>query len=316
MLGEHLSPARFDALLESAQAAPRWLDIDPEAVHTHYNRNGFLVSHRLPEHPLFDLEPLFRLCRRMPPQAVKHRFGIVPGNAHFDTSNVTYNRGLTLDDAIDHLEEKRAYIAIYNPEKDPEYKPVIEGLVGELGLATRSLERGFNWYSTYIFISANDSVTPYHMDREMNFLLQVRGRKTVQLWDPRDSGVMTPAQRDFLFSYGDNSRPTWHDGLPAKAHVFELQPGLGVHHPFIAPHLVTTGPNLSVSLAITFRSPQSDIWTDAHVYNYKLRRLGLGRIPVRENDLVDVAKANFIRAVRKARAAVKGEAPEVADAAH
>jgi len=316
MLGEHLSEERFRSLLESAQSGPRWLEIDREAVHEHYNRAGFLVSHRLHQHPLFELEPLFSLCRRMPRHAVKHRFGIVPGDAHFDTSNVTYSRGLTLEDALDHLVDKRAYIAVYNPEKDPEYKPVIEGLLGELGLATRGLERSFNWYSTYLFISANDSVTPYHMDREMNFLLQIRGRKTVQLWDPRDTGVMTPAQRDFLFSYADDSRPGWHEGLPAKARAFELAPGRGVHHPFIAPHLVTTGPNLSVSLAITFRSPQSDIWSDAHFYNYKLRRFGLGRIPVRENDLVDATKANFIRALRRARAAVKGEAAQMADTAH
>jgi hypothetical protein len=316
MLGEDLSQERFRALLATAEAAPRWLDIDPAAVREHYNRRGFLVSHRLPEHPLFELEPLFRLCRRLPRQAVKHRFGIVPGDAHFDSSNTRYNGGLTLDDAIEQLEAKRAYIAIYNPEKDPEYKPVIEGLLGELGLAAQGLEPWFNWYSTYIFVSANDSVTPYHMDREMNFLLQIRGRKTVQLWDPRDSGVMTPAQRDFLFSYADDSRPTWHDGLPKLANVFELRPGLGVHHPFIAPHLVTTGPNVSVSLAITFRSPRSDIWSDAHVFNYKLRRFGLGRIPVRENDLVDATKAGCIRALRRARATFKGQAPQVADTAH
>ena len=26
------------------------------------------------------------------------------------------------------------------------------------------IEPGMNWYSTYIFISTQDSVTPYHMD--------------------------------------------------------------------------------------------------------------------------------------------------------
>src|SRR5262249_53345122 len=136
MLGETLSEERFRSILETTQAAPRWLELDPKAVHAHYNTSGFLVSHRLQAHPLFELEPLFRLCRRMPPQAVKHRFGIVPGNAHFDTSIVTYRQGLTLEDAIEHLVEKRAYIAVYNPERDPEYQPVIEGLLGELGLAT------------------------------------------------------------------------------------------------------------------------------------------------------------------------------------
>jgi hypothetical protein len=316
MLGDYLTEGRFNALLAAAEPAPRWLALDPAAVREHYNRSGFLVSHRLAEHPMFELEPLFRLCRRMPRHAVKHRFGIVPGNAHFDTSIVKYREGLTLEDAIDHLEEKRAYIAIYNPEKDPEYKPVIEGLLAELGLALRGEERAFNWYSTYVFISANDAVTPYHMDREMNFLLQIRGRKQVQLWDPHDRVVMTPAQRDYLFSYADDSRPPWHEGLPAKARIFDLQPGLGVHHPFVAPHLVTTGPNLSISLAITFRTPRSDVWSDAHVFNYKLRRFGLGRIPVGQSAAVDTVKAGFIRAVRRAKAAVKGGLPQAVDATH
>jgi hypothetical protein len=127
--------------------------------------------------------------------------------------------------------------------------------------------------------------------------------------------VMRPEQRDFLFSHADDARPPYHDGLAAKARTFDLRPGLGVHHPFIAPHLVTTGPALSISLAITFRTPQSDVWSDAHRYNNRMRRLGLGRIPVREHAAVDLAKAGVIRAIRKARSAVKGAQVVAADAA-
>ncbi|MEP6501787.1 MAG: transcription factor jumonji JmjC domain-containing protein [Betaproteobacteria bacterium] len=309
MPGTPLSKAQFDALLQRAESAPPWLAIDPGQVEAHYNRSGFLVSHRLPDHPLFTLDALFPLCRRMPPGQVKFRFGVVPGDAHFDSSLVRYNGGLTLAEAIDHLEEKRAYIAVYNPERDAEYRPVIEGLLAELGLATREHELFFNWYSTYVFISANDSVTPYHMDREMNFLLQVRGTKTVQLWDPLDDEVMRSAQRDHLFSNGTDARPPYHDGLPAKARRFELKPGLGVHHPFIAPHLVTTGPNVSVSLAITFRTPGSDIVSDAHRYNDRFRRYGLGRIPVGEHAALDATKARVMRTLRGTRAIVGRSVP-------
>ncbi len=313
MLGTHLSEAQFRALLQRAEAGPRWLDIDAAQVRAHYNRAGFLVSHRLPEHPLFTLDALSALCRRLPPGQVRFRFGVVPPDTHFDSSLARYGTGLTLADAIDHLEEKRAYIAIYNPEHDPEYQPAIEGLLAELGAATRGHERFFNWYSTYVFITAHDAVTPYHMDREMNFLLQVRGRKTVQLWDPRDDGVMTPRQRDHLFSHAEDARPTWHDGLPARVRRFELQPGLGVHHPFIAPHLVTTGPNVSVSLAITFRTPRSDLWSDAHRYNERLRPYGLGRIPVGANALVDTFKAGALRTLRAGRGALHRDAARRGD---
>ncbi|HEY8972798.1 MAG TPA: cupin-like domain-containing protein [Burkholderiaceae bacterium] len=308
MLGKRITESEFRAALRQAEQAPRWLDIDADAMRGHYNRTGFQVRHRLAEHPLFTADALFKLARRMPVSAVKYRFGSVPGNTHFDSSIERFRGDLTLDDALDHLVEKRAYVALYNPEKDPEYGPVIEGLLAEIGLAARPYERLFNWYSTYVFISAHDAVTPYHMDREMNFLLQIAGRKTVQLWDPRDDAVMRPEQRDHLFSFDADARPAWHEGLPARARVFELEPGLGVHHPFIAPHLVTTGQNFSISLAITYRTPHSDVMSDAHAFNDRMRPYGLGRIPVGSHPVVDVAKAYAMRGVRAARQALhRGE---------
>jgi hypothetical protein len=78
-----------------------------------------LVEHQLVGHPMFSLDALFRLCRRMPRNAVKYRFGVVPIDAHFDMSIVNYRAGLTLEDAIEQLEEKRAYIALYNPKAIP-----------------------------------------------------------------------------------------------------------------------------------------------------------------------------------------------------
>ncbi len=78
-----------------------------------------MVEHQLVGHPMFSLDALFRLCRRMPRNAVKYRFGVVPIDAHFDMSIVNYRAGLTLEDAIEQLEEKRAYIALYNPKAIP-----------------------------------------------------------------------------------------------------------------------------------------------------------------------------------------------------
>ena len=301
MLGTRITDKEFRAALRRAEREPRWLDIDADAMRAKYNRAGFQVRHRLAEHPLFTADALFKLARRMPASSVKYRFGRVPGDTHFDSSIERFRGDLTLDDALDHLVDKRAYVALYNPEKDPAYGPAIEGLLAEIGLAARPFERFFNWYSTYVFITAHDAVTPYHMDREMNFLLQIAGRKTVQLWDPRDDVVMRPEQRDHLFSFDTDARPAWHDGLPARARVFELEPGLGVHHPFIAPHLVTTGQNFSISLAITYRTPRSDVMSDAHAYNDRLRRFGLGGIPVGRHPAVDVAKARALRGVRAAK---------------
>jgi hypothetical protein len=143
------------------------------------------------------------------------------------------------------------------------------------------------------------------MDREMNFLLQLRGSKTVQLWDPNDDEIMSPAEKDRLLARQDEPRPTYKPSFAAKAMTFDLGPGLGVHHPFIAPHLVRTGPALSVSLAITFRTRQADVWRDAHQVNDRLRRLGLDPDPVGRRAWVDNAKALAVRAVRGARRALR-----------
>jgi Cupin-like domain len=303
MLGQSVSAAKISGLVnETRQSSASWLLIDESDFHIGYNERPFLVRHRLTEHPMFEFGALAALCRRLPAEQVRYRFGVVPADAEFDTSLHRFRGQLTLDDAIERIEEEQAYIAIYNAETDPAYRPVIEGLLGEIAAKTEPIEPGMNWYSTYIFISARDSVSPYHMDREMNFLLQVRGTKTVKLWDPRDPEIMTPAQKDQLLADRDEPRPTYNPAFERKAMTFALAPGLGVHHPFIAPHLVTTGRELSISLAITFRTHRSDVLTDAHRFNHGLRsRLGVAPVAVGSLDLVDATKASILRLSRQAR---------------
>jgi len=290
------------AIARSRQARSPWLQFDDREFRTAYNTRPFVVRHRLAEHPLFTYEALAALCRRLPAPQVPFRFGVVPDDAEFDSSLRRFRGELTLDDALDHLEARQAYVAIYNAETDPEYRPVIEGLLGEIAGHTEPIEPGLNWYSTYIFLTARDSVTPYHMDREMNFLLQIRGGKTVKLWDPFDDEIMTPVDKDQLLADRAEPRPTYKPAFERKAMTFELAPGLGVHHPFIAPHLVKTGRELSISLAITFRTRRSDTWTDAHRFNHLLRkRLGFSPISVGRLAAVDAAKASVVRLSRHAR---------------
>ena len=37
-----------------------------------------------------------------------------------------------------------------------------------------------------IFVSSPGAVTPFHMDHEHNFILQIRGNKKLYTWDPMD----------------------------------------------------------------------------------------------------------------------------------
>ena len=310
MLGQFVDRRQKAALLARARDADQqWLDFDAATLRSGYNKQPFLLRHRLPLHPEFALDRLFALCHRLPPSEVRIRVGEIPEDAEFDGSLRKFNQGLALTDVEAGFEQSRAYIAVYNPERDPGFRPVIEQLLGEIAQAIEPFDPGLNWYSTYLFLSTGGSLTPYHMDREMNFLLQVRGRKTARLWDPADDEVMTPAQKDRLLADETDLRPQYRPDLEARAMRFALEPGLGLHHPFIAPHLIRTNDSLSISLAITFRTRRSDRWADAHKFNHRLRGLGMNPTPVQHSALLDAAKATMIRAGRPGRrllAAVRG----------
>ncbi|KRF02126.1 transcription factor jumonji JmjC domain-containing protein [Frateuria sp. Soil773] len=310
MLGEFVTDRQYAALLErGGKTAAPMLAFEPAGFDACYNRKPFLVGHRLAGHPQFALPRLFALCRRLPPEQLLFRVGNIPGDTELETSYDRYRRGLTLDEVLERFEENQAYLCINNPERDAEYAPLIEGLLAEVAARTDALDPGMSWYSSYVFVSAHDSVTPYHMDREMNFLLQIQGTKKVFLWDPADDEVMSPAQKDFLLAHV-GSRPRYRPALEEKAMAFELRPGLGVHHPFIAPHRVHTGAALSVSLALTFRTRRSDMWTDAHRFNARLRHLGLRPGPVGRNALLDRAKSEIARAGQRVHRTLAPTAPD------
>jgi hypothetical protein len=301
MLGEFVTRGASASLAaRGRQARQRLLDLDPETVRSDYNVRPFLLQHHLAEHPgFFSLPALFDLCRRMPRDQVQYRVGAIPGDANFDTSYARYGEGLSFDRVLDRFEESRAYICIYNPERDPVYRPVLEGLLAEVAAAIEGVDPVITWYSTYVFLSTRDSVTPYHMDREMNFLLQVLGEKQVMLWDPHDEEIMSEPDKDRLLAAFESRRPVYKPSFEAKAMRYDLKPGLGVHHPFIAPHRVHTGSALSISLAFTFRTQTSDRWTRAHAFNHLMRRCGLSPSAIDHgHPLADRVKAAASQAVQ------------------
>jgi hypothetical protein len=148
MLGNGVSLSRVKELVALTQrSSTPWLQLEEPEFRNGYNQRPFVVRHRLAEHPLFEYRALAALCRRLPAKQVPYRFGVVPSDTDFDASLQRYRGALTLDDAIEQLEAKQAYIAIYNAETDPEYRPVIEGVLGEIAAHTEPIEPGLNCFA-------------------------------------------------------------------------------------------------------------------------------------------------------------------------
>ena len=252
------------------------LSFDTRVLAEAYDRRPFVFRHQLAEEPLLGRDQIFQLARRCPPAEVLHRVGQVPVNAQLDDAHLKHPTGLALDETLERFDDLKAALTINTPETDPAYRPLAEAVMDEIRAALRPLGEIVTWYATYIFVSTPGTITPYHMDRELNFLLQVHGRKRVRLWNPWDQRVMTTEEVEGLFAlWGSIPRPGLHPEAEGLATEDQLTPGLGVHHPFIAPHVVETLDQPSVSWAFTFRTRSTDRITELAKINHRLRRVGL-----------------------------------------
>ena len=84
------------------------------------------------------------------------------------------------------MEEPGSWIALYNVEAVPRYAALLQEIIDGLRERVEREEPGIFAVTGFIFISAPPSVTPFHIDRENNFWLQLHGRKTLSVWDPND----------------------------------------------------------------------------------------------------------------------------------
>jgi len=269
----------------SGQAA-RLLDVAPEAVRASFGRTPFGVRHRLGESRLFQLPRLLELARRLPESSVEYNAGDVP--LTLDPSK-TPRTGLSAEETLQRIESSRSWMVLKNVEQDPEYRDLLESCLTEVHELSHAVSPGMSRKEGFIFISSPGSVTPYHMDPEENFLLQIRGRKTMHVFDPSDRSILSDEQIE-RFLTGANRNLVFQDEYQPKARVFRLGPSEGVHVPVTSPHWVQNGEEVSISFSITFQTRSSIRLTHAHRMNAALRQWGLEPTPVGGSPWRDAVK--------------------------
>src|ERR1700730_16637611 len=73
------------------------------------------------------------------------------------------------------------------------YKQLLDELLDQIELLSKRTHPGMWQRQAFLFVSSRAAVTPFHFDPEYNFLLQVRGRKTICMWDPSNR-IVLPAR--------------------------------------------------------------------------------------------------------------------------
>ncbi|MBK7857657.1 MAG: hypothetical protein IPJ65_03305 [Archangiaceae bacterium] len=273
------------------------LEWDEAVFRDSYDRQPFKLRHTLGEHPAFNLKNLRALALRLPKGDVLHRTGEVPLDANYDALHLEHANGLSVEETFDRLQEVNGHITLQNPERDPWFKLLVDGVMSELS----ARDGGIYWFATYLTIAAPGSITPYHMDRELSFQLQLEGKQELSVWDSADRQVMSELERERLFTDFDGPRPQWRDDLFLTEQRFSLEAGEGLHQPFIAPHLIRTGDEPSISWAVTFRTRRTDDRAAVHKVNHWLRRAGVDPTIEGANPTVDLVKGLSMQLYRALR---------------
>jgi len=305
---KNLKLAKPDLLTldKAPKPGPPWLlDIDGETFRGGFNRAPFLIRHHLAEHPLFSLRCLIELANRLPEEKIKYN------GADISVATGLYEgprTGLSVWETIQQIEECRSWMVIKNVELDPEYRQLLDRCLDEIRLFSEPIDPGMFQREGFIFISSPGSVTPFHMDPEYNFLLQIRGEKQISIWDSRDRSVLSEITLERYFS-DIEKQIAFKEEYQQKASIFELTPGAGLHFPVVAPHWVRNGDEVSVSLSITFRTPASERQRIVYCANAGLRGKGLNPTPPGASAFRDLAKYYGFRARSGIKRLLGGHSP-------
>jgi hypothetical protein len=168
----------------------------------------------------------------------------------------------------------------------PKYDAVLETMTGELSQLTGvDLRKQYKAPMETLFLSSPNEFTPYHIDSEDSFLLQIQGTKTIYIFDGRDSEILNGQD---IEKYWAQNEIKMREEIRARAVPFEMKAGTGVHIPMHFPHMVESGPISSMSLSIGYESVKFE--RDLYRVNHQLRKLGLNPADPGKHKVIDNTK--------------------------
>ena len=283
--------------------ADRWLSEGQNAEFAlAYPAQSAAVHHRLQHHPLFALDALADLAGRLPESHVEHSRGDL--SVDQDPSAIR-QEALPPAEIVRTIATNRCWMVLKKVDADPAYAALIDQCLGEIADVVTPATGAYLRREAFIFISAPNSVTPFHMDPEHNILLQIAGQKTMRVYPAGDDRIV-PQEVHEAFHQGGRHRNMRHDpSFDAHARDFVMHAGDAVYVPVKAPHWVQNGPEPSISFSITWRSRLSDAEARVHRVNAGLRKVGLTPGAVGAAPAVDAAKVALHKAGKTATGVVK-----------
>ena len=264
------------------------------------------VKHDLVNHPLLQLPSLVALAERMAEKYIRFHKGDVKPSTSFEKAPQENGLDMPPVQVIRDIEEAGAWLSLHHIQQDPEYrKLVLEVLDGVRDRVCRK-DSWMHNFAGWIFVSAPGAVTPYHMDHENNFILQIRGEKEIHVFNPLVRSVVTERCLEIFHRTWSRELVTYEDAHEQHATVFHVRPGDGAYMPTTAPHWVKNGDNVSVTVSFTYYSKEARRREGLHQFNWILRRLRMVPSPVGASPSRDRVKSTISRPLLWAERHLRG----------
>ncbi|HEX8447303.1 MAG TPA: cupin-like domain-containing protein [Sphingomonas sp.] len=272
--------------------------IDPPALSAFaaaYPARAVGLAHRLTNHPLLRLDALAALAGRLPDDHVEHSLGNLAVDQDPDAiARIAAHPA----DIVRTIADNGCWMVMKKIDCDPAYTALVDTILAQLAPVTLPATGRHQRREAFLFLSAPDAVTPFHMDPEHNILFQIAGTKTMRLYPADDPAIVSAEQHEAFHRGGRHRNMRFDPAFDAQAETFMMAAGDAVYVPVKAPHWVQNGPTPSISLSITWRSDASDRAARLHRVNHRLRTLGVTPSPTGAAPHRDAAKIACHRAVK------------------
>jgi ribosomal protein L16 Arg81 hydroxylase len=248
-----------------------------------FRRKPFLFTHNLASNDLFSTASVEKLAEIWSRDNTKSGFFYLDRKFREWGSE---DHKASLVEAFRHSDLSRMRMKLSFIHTQPKYDKVLETMTQELSELTHvDLAKEYRAPMETLFLTSPNEFTPYHIDSEDSFLLQIQGTKTIYIFDGSDKEILKDLD---IEKYWAKNEIAFREEIRSRAMRFEMEPGTGVHIPMHFPHMVESGPTSSMSLSIGYESITFD--RDLFRVNHQLRKLGLNPTPPGKSKVIDNTK--------------------------
>ena len=210
-------------------------------------------------------------------------------------------------DVVKRIETAGAWMVLKRVENSPEYRRLLEDTLLSVARARgfNSVDdAGFEQIEGYLFVSSPNSTTPFHLDSEDNFFVQIHGEKFFSIYDNTDRAIVNDAEIERSMTKHRNLK--FDERFAPRAKEFHMFDGDGCYVPYQWPHWVRTAGSHSISMAITWKTREVRRLNDLHFFNSMLRGIGLPQQPPGDRPALDAVKLAVYRTVTTAIKPLRG----------